>query len=184
MTCRLCRERKQGNPGTEVKESTTRYKAGLANQIMSTHAEKRSMPYTQEQIFDLIADIEQYPVFLPWCTAARIRSHDGNILIADLVVGFKMVRETFTSRVELDRPKKVNVTYAEGPFIYMNNHWVLEQSLDGGTIVDFYIDFEFRSKILQKIMGTLFNEAVRLMVSAFQKRAAVLYGPDGRKHSS
>ncbi len=139
------------------------------------------MPYTPEQMFDMVADIEKYPEFLPWCAAARIRKRDENVIVADLMIGFKMVREKFTSRVEMDRPGKINVTYAEGPFRYMNNHWVFERMNDGGTLIDFYVDFEFHSKILQKIMGALFNEAVKLMVSAFQKRAALLYGPDGRQ---
>ncbi|MFN3075287.1 MAG: type II toxin-antitoxin system RatA family toxin [Alphaproteobacteria bacterium] len=147
---------------------------------MPTHAEKRPMPYTQEQMFDMVANIERYPDFLPWITAARIRRRDGNVVVADLMVGFKMVREKFTSRVEMQRPNKIHVTYSDGPFKYLNNHWVFEPLPDGGTLIDFFVDFEFHSKILQKIMGTLFNEAVRLMVSSFEKRAQHLYGPDGR----
>ncbi|VBB68635.1 Putative oligoketide cyclase/lipid transport protein, similarity with yeast ubiquinone-binding protein YOL008W [invertebrate metagenome] len=147
---------------------------------MPTHAEKRPMPYTPEQMFDMVADIEKYPEFLPWCTAARIRRREKNIIIADLMIGFKMVREKFTSRVELNRPHGINVAYAEGPFRHMDNHWVFQRMDDGGVLIDFYVDFEFHSKMLQKIVGTLFNEAVKLMVSAFQKRAAMLYGPDGR----
>lgn len=143
---------------------------------MPTHAEKRFMPYTQKQLFDMVADIEKYPEFLPWCTAARIRKRDGNIVLADLMIGFKMVRERFTSRVELRHPSAIHVNYADGPFKYMNNHWVFDPAPDGGTMIDFYVDFEFHSKILQKIMGALFNEAVKLMVSAFEKRALVLYG--------
>ena len=147
---------------------------------MPTHAEKRPMPYTPEQLFDMVADIEKYPEFLPWCTAARIRKREEHVIVADLMIGFKVVREKFTSRVELYRPDKINVAYAEGPFRYMNNHWVFERMEDGGTLIDFYVDFEFHSKVLQKIMGALFNEAVKLMVSAFQKRSSLLYGADGR----
>ncbi|MBF0561933.1 MAG: type II toxin-antitoxin system RatA family toxin [Alphaproteobacteria bacterium] len=147
---------------------------------MPTHAEKRAMPYTQQQLFDMVADVERYPEFLPWCTAARIRRREGDVLWADLMIGFKMVRERFTSRVEIIRPNRINATYTDGPFKYLNNHWIFEPLPDGGTLIDFYIDFEFHSKVLQKLMGSLFGEAVRMMVGAFQKRAVHLYGPDGR----
>ncbi|WP_142846983.1 type II toxin-antitoxin system RatA family toxin [Telmatospirillum sp. J64-1] len=148
---------------------------------MPTHAERRPLPYTPQQLFDMVADIERYPEFLPWCVAARIRRREGNTIWADLMIGFKMVRERFTSKVVLDpEAKRIDVTYAEGPFKYLNNHWIFEPGQDGGTVIDFYVDFEFRSRILQSIMGALFNEAVRLMVSAFEKRARQLYGPDGR----
>ncbi len=155
--------------------------AWLVNTGMPTHAERRPLPYTPQQLFDMVADIERYPEFLPWCVAARIRRREGNTIWADLMIGFKMVRERFTSKVVLDpEAKRIDVTYAEGPFKYLNNHWIFEPGQDGGTVIDFYVDFEFRSRILQSIMGALFNEAVRLMVSAFEKRARQLYGPDGR----
>lgn len=151
---------------------------------MPTHAEKRQMNYTPQQLFDMVADIESYPQFLPWCTAARIRKREGDVVWADLMIGFKLVRERFTSRVEMVRPDRINVTYSDGPFKYLNNHWVFEPLPDGSTLIDFYVDFEFHSKVLQKIIGALFNEAVKLMVSAFQKRAAQLYGADGRSLAS
>ncbi len=147
---------------------------------MPTHAEQRRLPYTPEQLFDLVADVERYPEFLPWALACRVRSREGDTLYADLVIGFKMVRERFTSKVVLDRPRRVDVTYTQGPFKYLNNHWIFNPTEDGGTVIDFYIDFEFRSRLLQKLMGALFNEAVRLMVSAFERRARQLYGADGR----
>lgn len=146
---------------------------------MPTHAEKRHLPYTPEQLFELVADVERYPEFLPWCVAARIRRREGAVFYADLVIGFKVFRERFTSRVSLDRPRRVDVTYSEGPFKYLNNHWIFEPAAEGGTVIDFYVDFEFHSKILQKVIGTLFNEAVRLMVSAFERRARQLYGVPG-----
>ncbi|KAA0683959.1 type II toxin-antitoxin system RatA family toxin [Roseomonas genomospecies 6] len=143
---------------------------------MPTHAEKKVLPYTPEQMYRLVADVEKYPEFLPWCLAARIRRREGNVMYADLVIGFKMVRERFTSRVELDEEnRRINVQYTEGPFQYLNNHWIFTPH-EGGVCVDFYVDFEFRSKMLQKIMGVLFNEAVRRMVQAFETRAAQLYG--------
>ncbi|BAE51127.1 type II toxin-antitoxin system RatA family toxin [Paramagnetospirillum magneticum] len=142
---------------------------------MPTHAEQRVLPYTPEQLFELVADVARYPEFLPWCVASRIRSRDGDVFFADLVIGFKMVRERFTSKVTLSRPDRVDVTYTEGPFKHLNNHWVFRPHPDG-TELDFYVDFEFRSKMLQTLIGALFNEAVKLMVGAFEKRAKQLYG--------
>jgi len=143
---------------------------------MPTHAEQRILPYTPEQLFALVADVERYPEFLPWCVASRIRRREGEVFFADLVIGFKMVRERFTSKVTLSRPDRVDVTYTEGPFHHLNNHWVFRALPDGGTEIDFFVDFEFRSKLLQTLIGALFNEAVKLMVSAFEKRARQLYG--------
>jgi coenzyme Q-binding protein COQ10 len=149
---------------------------------MPTHAEKRVLPYTPEQLFDLVAQVERYPEFLPWCLASRIRTSEGNVVIADLVIGYKMIRERFTSRVTLDRPRRVDVTYTEGPFRYLNNHWIFEplpsspQYPAGGTLLDFFVDFEFHSRLLQSLITVLFNEAVRRMVGAFEARAKALYG--------
>ncbi len=143
---------------------------------MPTHAEKRVVPFTPEQMFDLVADVERYPEFLPWCVAARIRERDGDTLVADLVIGFKVFRERFTTRDVFDRPRRIDVSYSEGPFKYLNNHWVFEPHGEGGCLIDFYIDFEFRSRLMQRMMGVLFNEAVRIMVSSFEKRARALYG--------
>ncbi len=142
---------------------------------MPTHAEQRVLPYTPEQLFELVADVARYPEFLPWCVASRIRSRDGDVFFADLVIGFKMVRERFTSKVTLIRPDRVDVTYTEGPFKHLNNHWRFKPH-PNGTELDFYVDFEFRSKLLQTMIGALFNEAVKLMVGAFEKRAKQLYG--------
>jgi coenzyme Q-binding protein COQ10 len=142
---------------------------------MPTHAEKRHLPFTPQQLYDLVADVERYPAFLPWCIAVRIRRREGNVVWADMVVGFKMIRERFLSQAILSEGR-IDVVYAEGPFKYLNNHWIFQPAADGGTVIDFYIDFEFRSKVLQTLMGALFNEAVRLMVGAFEKRARQLYG--------
>jgi coenzyme Q-binding protein COQ10 len=144
---------------------------------MPTHAEKKLLPYTREQLFDLVADIERYPEFLPWCVGARIRERNGNEIVGDLLIGYKMVRERFTSRVVLGRPDRIDVSYSEGPFKYLNNHWLFVPQSDGKCLIDFYVDFEFRSKMLQKIMEMFFNEAVKRMVSAFEARAHQLYGP-------
>src|SRR6202008_2314409 len=144
---------------------------------MPTHAEKRELPYRPEQLFDLVADIERYPEFLPWCVGARVRSREEDLVVADLVIGFKMVRERFTSRVKLDRPNlRIDVAYAEGPFRYLNNHWIFQPLPDGSTRIEFFVDFEFRSMMLQKLISVLFNEAVRRMFAAFEARARQLYG--------
>jgi coenzyme Q-binding protein COQ10 len=159
---------------------------------MPTHAEKRFLPYRPEQLFELVASVDRYPEFLPWCIAARIRSREKlpgepskTLITADLVIGFRMVRERFTSRVTLTPPRRIDVSYSEGPFRYLNNHWIFEpvapspEHPAGGTMLDFYVDFEFHSKLLQSLMSMLFNEAVRRMVAAFEGRAKQLYGSSG-----
>ncbi|HWE73120.1 MAG TPA: type II toxin-antitoxin system RatA family toxin [Stellaceae bacterium] len=143
---------------------------------MPTHAEKKLLPYTRQQLFDLVADIERYPEFLPWCVGARIRERNDNEILGDLLIGYKMVRERFTSRVVLSEPDRIDVSYSEGPFKYLNNHWLFLPQSDGKCLIDFYVDFEFRSKVLQKIMEMFFNEAVKRMVGAFEARAHQLYG--------
>ncbi len=143
---------------------------------MSTHAEKRILPHSPEQMYQLVADIEKYPQFLPWCVALRIKSREHNLLLADMMIGFKMIREKFTSKVTLTPGKRVDVSYQDGPFKYLNNHWIFNPHGDDHCEIDFYVDFEFKSKILQKIMGAVFNEAVQLMVNAFEKRAKEFYG--------
>ena len=143
---------------------------------MPTHAEQRRLPYSATQLFDLVADVERYPEFLPWCVGARIRERTEKLLVADLLIGYRMVRERFTSRVVLSPPDRIDVAYSEGPFKYLNNHWIFVPQPDGGCVIDFYVDFEFRSRLLQKVIEVLFNEAVRRMVSAFEGRARQLYG--------
>jgi len=144
---------------------------------MPTHAEKKIFHHSPQQLFDLVADVEKYPQFLPWCSAVRVNGREGNVITADMVVGFKVFRETFSTRVTMNRsnmPIRIDVEYLNGPFRYLNNHWIFEPH-DEGCAVDFFIDFEFRSKILQKAIGAVFNEAVRKMVSAFEKRADEIY---------
>jgi coenzyme Q-binding protein COQ10 len=143
---------------------------------MSTHAEKRPLPYTPEQLFALVEDVAKYPEFLPWCVGARVRSNDGHLIVADLVIGYKVFRERFTSKVILNHPDRIDVEYSDGPFRYLNNHWKFEPNEDGTTTIDFYVDFEFRSRLMQKMIGVVFNEAVRRMVQAFEDRAHELYG--------
>jgi coenzyme Q-binding protein COQ10 len=143
---------------------------------MPTHAESRRVPYRPEQLFDLVADVALYPKFLPWCIGARVRSRTETELVADLTIGFGPFRESFTSRVTLDRPHRVRVRYENGPFRYLNNQWGFSPD-PIGCKVDFFVDFEFRSRILQAAIGVVFNEATRRMVNAFLKRAREVYGP-------
>ncbi|WP_118132608.1 type II toxin-antitoxin system RatA family toxin [Oceanicella sp. SM1341] len=149
---------------------------------MPTHAEKRKLPYTAQQMYDLIADVDSYPKFLPWCAGARIRSRrqegDAEVVDADLVISFKVFRERFGSRVTL-RPQDmvIDVEYLDGPFRYLNNHWSFTDLPEGGCEVNFFVDFEFKSSILQALIGVVFNEAMQRIVRAFEARAATLYGP-------
>ncbi len=143
---------------------------------MPTHAEHQVVAWRPEQLFDLVADVGKYPQFLPWCVGARVRSHTETELVADLTIGFGPFRESFTSRVSLDRPSVIRVKYENGPFRYLNNQWKFTPH-PRGCRVDFFVDFEFRSRMLQAAIGMVFNEAVRRMVNAFLKRARDVYGP-------
>jgi coenzyme Q-binding protein COQ10 len=144
---------------------------------VKTHNETRLLPYTADQMFDLVADVARYPEFLPWCMGARIREQTDTILLADLMIGFKMVRERFSSRVHLDRDaKRIDVEYINGPFRTLQNHWTFYPTDDGGCRIEFFLEFEFSSLMLQKLIGMLFHEAVRRMVAAFETRAKQLYG--------
>lgn len=142
---------------------------------MPTHAEKRKVPYSCEQMFDLVADVERYPEFLPWCLSCRVTRQEGDAFCADLVIGYKMVRERFGSRVTALCPDHIHVEYLSGPMKYLSNHWRFIREPDGSCIVDFYVDFEFRNPVFQKLMGVFFNEIVRRMVRAFEDRARSLY---------
>jgi coenzyme Q-binding protein COQ10 len=143
---------------------------------MPKYSDHQLVPYQPEQIFDLVADVGKYPVFLPWCIGAHIRSQSESDLVADMTIGFKMFRESFTSRVTLEPPNRIHVHYENGPFKYLRNEWTFTPD-PKGTKVDFYVDFEFRNMILQKTVGVVFTEAVRRMVYAFHKRARDIYGP-------
>ena len=145
---------------------------------MPTHAEQKFLPYSPEKLFDLVAGIESYPEFLPWCVGARILRREENVIYADLMIGFKMIRETFTSKVTLNRPGRIDVEYQKGPFKHLKNHWEFNPNPDGCSI-EFYIDFEFKSRLLRTLIEPLFHEAVRRMVAAFEGRAKTIYGePD------
>ena len=143
---------------------------------MTQHAERRVLAHKPEHLYALVADVAKYPEFLPWCLASRIRCHEDDKLVADLIIGFQMFKERFTSHVRLDEgAMTIHVEYAEGPFKYLKNTWVFLPH-DKGCEIDFYVDFEFNSRILQTVIESLFTEAVKRMVSAFEARADVLYG--------
>ena len=142
---------------------------------MTTHREKRVINHRPEDLYALVADVKSYPEFLPWCMAARIRQADDQKMIADLMIGFRLYREKFTSYVDLDADQnEIHVEYAEGPFKYLKNAWKFNPHPDGCEI-DFYVDFEFKSALFQSVVETLFSEAVKKMVRAFETRADDLY---------
>lgn len=148
---------------------------------MPTHHEVKRLPYTARQMYDLVADVGSYPKFLPWNSAARIRSRTpfdgGEVIEADLVISFKVFRERFGSRVTL-RPddQRIETAYLDGPFRHMRSTWAFRDA-PGGCDVEFFVDFEFRNAILQGIIGVVFNDAMQRVVRAFERRAAELYGP-------
>ncbi len=150
---------------------------------MPTHAEKRNLPYSAEQLFDLVADVDKYPEFLPWCLASRITKREGSIehgcFYADLVIGYKIAREKFGSKVKLERPDLIHIEYLSGPMKHLSNHWRFISEPDGSCTIDFYVDFEFKRSLFQKLVGVFFEEAVRRMVHAFELRAHSLYGDQG-----
>lgn len=142
---------------------------------MPQHYERRLLPYTPTQLFDLVADIERYPEFLPWCIAARVTERKGTQIKAELVIGYKALRETFTSIVTLDAPKKISVKYVAGPLSKLTNEWQFTASGRKQCDVTFYVDFSFRSILLSKLMDMFFDVAFRRMVTAFEARAKQLY---------
>ena len=147
---------------------------------MTTHSEQKFVPFTPDQLFEMVSDVQSYPKFLPWCVGARIRSADDELIVADLMIGYKLLRERFTSRVTLDREKwKIETEFTDGPFKFLRNQWEFKSCPEGCQIV-FLVEFEFRSTVLQKVVSALFNEVVLRMVSAFEKRAYFLYGNTNR----
>ena len=143
---------------------------------MPRHSESKALPYSAAQMFDLVADVRAYPQFLPWVIGMRVRDETPTNLTADMIVGFKMLRETFTSRVALDRPKAIRIDYINGPLKFLNNEWDFRDTPDGGCTIDFLVDFEFRNRLFETMAGSFFHEAFRRMVHAFEKRAEAIYG--------
>ena len=152
---------------------------------MPKHSEDRTLPYSAAQIYDLVADVARYPEFLPWTTAARIRSRSplaergagAEVMEADLVISFKVFRERFGSRVVLlPAQGRIETTYLDGPFRYLVSSWDIADRAQGGCSVRFDVDFEFRNALLQRVIGVVFDEAMRRVVGAFERRAQALYG--------
>ncbi|MEP9360531.1 type II toxin-antitoxin system RatA family toxin [Sphingomonas sp. KR3-1] len=143
---------------------------------MPKHSETRSLPYTPEQMFDLVADVARYPEFLPWVSAIRVRSNSDTQMVADMIVGFKGLRETFTSKVEKARPGSLHIDYLEGPLKHLRNDWGFRADGRGGCLVDFSVDFAFKNRVFEMLAGQMFDRALRKMINAFEERAARLYG--------
>ena len=143
---------------------------------MPRHSETRHLPYTPEQLFELVADVSRYDEFLPWVVAVRVRSSSETETVADLVVGFNAFKERFTSRVLKNRSESVTVDYVEGPLKYLHNEWRFDRAPDGGTNLGFSVDLAFKSRLFESLAGAMFDRALRRMTDAFEQRAAALYG--------
>jgi coenzyme Q-binding protein COQ10 len=136
-------------------------------------------------MFDLVADVGRYGEFLPWVTMVRVRSNSETEMLADVIVGFKGLRESFTSRVTKARPLTLRVDYVDGPLKFLNNDWAFRDTKGGGCEVDFTVDFAFKSRIFEVLAGQVFDRALRKMIDAFIARAEVVYGSvPGIKSSS
>lgn len=135
-------------------------------------------------MFDLVADVGCYPEFLPWVVAVRRRRVDGSVVVWDMSVGFRSLRETFTSTVRLDRPTHIDVDYVSGPLKHLRNDWYFHPADNGGTRLEFSVDFEFKSKIFERLAGAFFHEAFKRMVASFEARALKLYGSRSRSATS
>jgi coenzyme Q-binding protein COQ10 len=138
--------------------------------------ETRVVPYSGEQMFDLVADVARYKEFLPWVVATRVRSDSDTEMTADMVVGFKSLRESFTSKVTKHRPDMIDVQYVDGPLRDLDNRWHFEPLPNGGCRVDFCVDFTFKNRMFEALAGQYFDRAFRKMVAAFEERAQQLYG--------
>ena len=150
---------------------------------MPKHRETRHLPYTPEQMYDMVADVKSYPQFLPWVSAMRVRSDSATETLADMIVGFKGLRETFTSRVKKSHPDTIMVDYIDGPLKYLRNEWRFRRE-EGGCAVDFSVDFAFRNRVFEALAGQVFDAALRKMIGAFETRAHVLYAsPSGISNS-
>ncbi|PCD03045.1 ubiquinone-binding protein [Sphingomonas spermidinifaciens] len=150
---------------------------------MPKHSETRALPYSPEQMYDMVADVGRYAEFLPWVSAIRVRSNSETEMVANMIVGFKGLRESFTSRVQKVRPEKIRVEYIDGPLKYLHNDWTFRPDGKGGCLVDFTVDFQFKSRMFEMLAGQVFDRALRKMIGAFEERAATLYSPSGAGES-
>lgn len=142
---------------------------------MPAHSTTEFSPYTPQQIFDLVVAVERYPEFLPWCRAARILERKEDHFLAELIISFKHFTESYVSRVTCDSPQRIEVEMVRGPFEFLVNRWQFTPMPEGGCQIDFMVDFRFRSKILEKLIGGLFGKATAKMAHAFKERADSLY---------
>ena len=143
---------------------------------MPHHHERRSLPHNAEQMYDLVADVKSYAEFLPWVSGIRVRQDTDTEMLADMIVGFKAIRETFSSRVLKIPKSSIIVDYLDGPMKHLHNRWRFEDVPGGGSVVDFTVDFAFRNRIFEALAGQFFDSALRKMTSAFVERADELYG--------
>jgi coenzyme Q-binding protein COQ10 len=143
---------------------------------MPQHKETRHLPYTPQQLFNLVADVERYPEFLPWCKGARVLERTPDVITADLIIGYKMFQEKFTSQVTLNPPGAITVRYLDGPLAHLKNEWRFTPAADGGCDLFFDVDFDFQSSMLGMMMEMFFDKAIVKMVEAFETRAKELYG--------
>ncbi|RDE06178.1 type II toxin-antitoxin system RatA family toxin [Sphingomonas aracearum] len=151
---------------------------------MPKHNETRHLPYTPEQMFDLVADVSRYAEFLPWVSAMRVRTNSDTETVADMIVGFKGLRETFTSKVQKVRAERIHVDYVDGPLKYLRNDWNFRPDGQGGCFVDFAVDFQFKNRVFEMLAGQVFGTALRKMIGAFEDRARALYGAGGASSGS
>lgn len=141
----------------------------------------RRVPHSPQEMFDLVADVEKYPLFLPLCEALRVRNREARddrpVLVADMTIAYKIFRETFTSRVTLDREaKKILVEYLDGPFSHLENRWTFKPREGGGSEVEFFIEWELKSRTLAALVGSVFDRVFRKYAEAFEERADRVYG--------
>lgn len=141
---------------------------------MPRHAERRILPYTPEALYTIVADVERYPEFLPWVLGADIINHTDQGFLADLTVGYKFFQDTYRSEVILTPGKRIDIRYVKGPFKHLHNHWIFIPLSPNSVDVDFFIDFEFQSSLFQGMIQTVFTDAVKKMITAFEDRARVL----------
>lgn len=142
---------------------------------MPTHAEKRVLPYTCQQLFDVISDVGRYPEFLPWINSANVYDRHESFFTADVDIGYNFFTYPYKCRVHLTPANRIDIEYLTGPFTYLNNHWILREVNEKLTEIEFYIDFEFSNPMLQSLLTPVFSEAVDRMIRAFEARAAELY---------
>jgi coenzyme Q-binding protein COQ10 len=146
---------------------------------MPHHHERRSLPHNAAQMYDLVVDVSRYPEFLPWVSATRIRKDEESEMLADMIVGFKSLRETFSSRVLKTPKSSIIVDYLDGPMKHLHNAWTFEDVEGGGSIVDFTVEFSFRNRVFEALAGQFFDSALRKMTTGFVERADALYGAGG-----